>query len=110
MDEGFYYFRNIHNRILLGGGRNLDEVGETTSVLATTKRIQTALENLLYKVILPDYKTEIDQRWSGILGVGNHKKPIVKSVENRVHCAVRLGGMGVAIGSNVGQQLANLAE
>lgn len=110
LDEGFYYFRNIHNRILLGGGRNLDEVGETTSVLGTTNRIQNALENLLQEVILPDQQVDIDQRWSGILGVGNQKKPIVKSVENRVHCAVRLGGMGVAIGSSVGKELANLID
>ncbi|GGE35730.1 NAD(P)/FAD-dependent oxidoreductase [Psychroflexus planctonicus] len=110
LDEGFYYFRNIHHRILLGGGRNLDEVGETTSVLATTERIQNALENLLHQVILPDQQVDIDQRWSGILGVGNQKKPIVKTVENRVRCAVRLGGMGVAIGSNIGKELANLID
>ena len=24
LDEGYYYFRNINHRILLGGGRNLD--------------------------------------------------------------------------------------
>jgi len=24
MDDGFYYFRSIHDRILIGGGRNLD--------------------------------------------------------------------------------------
>lgn len=110
LDEGFYYFRNIHNRILLGGGRHLDEIGETTSVLATTERIQNALENMLQEVILPDLQVEIDHRWSGILGVGKQKKPIVQSVENRVHCAVRLGGMGIAIGSNVGKELANLID
>ena len=110
LDEGFYYFRNIHNRILLGGGRHLDEVGETTSVLATTENIQNALENMLHEVILPDQQVEIDHRWIGILGVGKQKKPIVQSVENRVHCAVRLGGMGIAIGSNVGKELANLID
>jgi glycine/D-amino acid oxidase-like deaminating enzyme len=24
MDRGYYYFRNIDNRVLIGGGRNLD--------------------------------------------------------------------------------------
>lgn len=110
LDEGFYYFRNIHNRILLGGGRNLDTKGETTSTMGITETIQTALENLLNKVILPNQNIEIAQRWSGILGVGNHKKPIVKTVENRVHCAVRLGGMGVAIGSSIGKDLADLID
>src|SRR5690606_5213474 len=30
MDKGYYYFRNIENRILFGGGRNLDLKGEET--------------------------------------------------------------------------------
>lgn len=110
LDEGFYYFRNVHNRILLGGGRNLDSEREMTSVLETTERIQNALEDLLKNVILPDQNIEIDQRWSGILGVGKQKKPILKSISNRVFCAVRLGGMGVAIGSQVGKELADLVE
>src|SRR5690606_19115203 len=34
--EGFYYFRNIHNRILLGGGRNLNFKAENTTEISTT--------------------------------------------------------------------------
>jgi glycine/D-amino acid oxidase-like deaminating enzyme len=78
--------------------------------MGTTQTIQFALEDLLSKVILPNQKIEIDQRWSGILGVGKQKKPIVKQVFNRVYCGVRLGGMGVAIGSNIGKDLADLVE
>lgn len=110
LDEGFYYFRNVQDRILLGGGRNIDSKQETTSVLDTTDKIQNALDNLLRDVILPDKEIEIDHRWSGILGVGEKKKPIVKSISNRVFCAVRLGGMGVAIGSQVGKDLADLID
>lgn len=110
LDEGYYYFRTIHDRLLLGGGRNLDSERETTSVLDTTPRIQTALEDLLKNVILPHQNIEIDQRWSGVLGIGEKKKPIIKSVSNRVYCAVRLGGMGIAIGSQAGKELADLIE
>lgn len=109
LNKGYYYFRNIHNRILLGGGRHLNPEIESTSEFGLTADIQSALENLLKNVILPNTNVEIDQRWSGILGVGSQKKPIVKPVDNRVFCAVRLGGMGVAIGSQVGIDLANLA-
>jgi hypothetical protein len=42
------------------------------------------------------------------MGVGQQKKPIVKPVGNHVFCGVRLGGMGVAIGSLVGKELADL--
>jgi glycine/D-amino acid oxidase-like deaminating enzyme len=110
INEGYFYFRNIHDRILLGGGRHLDKEGETTTEAGTTNNIQKALEQLLYEVIMPHQKVTIDTRWSGVLGVGKLKKPIVQKVQNRVYCAVRLGGMGVAIGSMVGRNLANLIE
>ncbi|WP_223032388.1 NAD(P)/FAD-dependent oxidoreductase [Hanstruepera marina] len=108
LDEGYYYFRNIDNRILLGGGRNLDFAGEETTVMAETDLIQNKLEKLLKTTILPSTSFEIEHRWSGVMGVGNQKKPIVKQISNHVFCGVRLGGMGVAIGSSVGIDLANL--
>lgn len=102
-DEGFYYFRNIGNRVLFGGGRNLDFEKETTEKLDLNPKIQKHLDQLLKTVILPDTKFEVEQRWSGIMGVGNEKKPIIKKISPNVVCAVRMGGMGVAIGSLVGQ-------
>ncbi|MEZ4853111.1 NAD(P)/FAD-dependent oxidoreductase [Flavobacterium sp.] len=108
LDKGYYYFRNVGNRILFGGGRNLDFEGETTTDLSQTKIIQNSLENLLKTVILPHSSFEIEHRWSGIMGVGAQKNPIVKQLSNNVFCGVRLGGMGVAIGSLVGKELADL--
>jgi len=108
LDKGYFYFRNINDRILFGGGRNLDFVGETTTSHDTTELIQNRLEELLKKVILPHQEFEIEHRWSGTMGVGTHKKPIVEQLSNNVYCGVRMGGMGVAIGSLVGQELADL--
>lgn len=108
LDKGYYYFRNIDNRILLGGGRNLDFEGETTTDLSQTEKIQNKLEALLKNVILPNQDFQIAHRWSGIMGVGSHKKPIVSQLSENVYCGVRLGGMGVAIGSLVGKELAEL--
>tara|TARA_R110002049_G_scaffold39134_3_gene120758 strand:+ start:2991 stop:4121 length:1131 start_codon:yes stop_codon:yes gene_type:complete len=110
LDEGYYYFRNIENRILLGGGRNLDFKGEETSTFGETTLIQERLEELLRTIILPDTPFEIDLRWSGIMGMGNHKNPIVKQLGNHVYCGVRMGGMGIAIGSLIGKELAALAK
>lgn len=110
LDKGYYYFRNIDGRILLGGGRNLDFKTEETSEFGETKIIQNKLEDLLQNTILPNTNVEIEHRWSGIMGVGNQKKPIVKPLSNHVFCGVRLGGMGVAIGSTIGYQLANLLD
>lgn len=107
-DKGYFYFRNIDNRILLGGGRNLAKKEEETSEFGTTKIIQNALSELLKNVILPKQKFEIESTWSGILGVGQTKKPIVRSISKNISVAVRLGGMGVAIGSLVGEEGAEL--
>ncbi|WP_406685253.1 FAD-binding oxidoreductase [Seonamhaeicola sp. MEBiC1930] len=108
LDKGYYYFRNIDNRILLGGGRNLDFEGENTMEFGETPCIQNKLENLLETILLPETDFEIEHRWSGIMGVGNKKKAIVKQLGNNVFCGVRLGGMGIAIGSLIGKDLADL--
>lgn len=108
LEKGYYYFRNIDNRILLGGGRNLDFKTEETSEFGLTKLIQNKLDDILKTTILPNQEVEIEHRWSGIMGVGNQKKVIVKQVSNNIYCGVRLGGMGVAIGSLIGKELAEL--
>ena len=108
LDKGYYYFRNFEDRILLGGGRNLDFEGETTTDLSQTEKIQNKLEDLLKNVILPNQEYKIAHRWSGIMGIGSHKNPIVSQLSENVYCGVRLGGMGVAIGSLIGKELADL--
>jgi glycine/D-amino acid oxidase-like deaminating enzyme len=108
LDRGYYYFRNIGDRILLGGGRNLDFDAETTTEFAQTDLIQNKLEQLLKEVILPNNDFKIEHRWSGIMGIGESKSPIVSQLSENVYCGVRLGGMGVAIGSLVGTELADL--
>jgi glycine/D-amino acid oxidase-like deaminating enzyme len=108
LDKGYYYFRNIGDRILLGGGRNLDFETEATTEFGQTEIIQKRLEDILKEVILPNHDFKIDHRWSGIMGIGNSKKPIVTQLSENVYCGVRLGGMGVAIGSLIGTELADL--
>ncbi|RNC88109.1 MAG: FAD-binding oxidoreductase [Winogradskyella sp.] len=108
LDRGYYYFRNIDNRILLGGGRNLDFKTEETTDFGQTEIVKNKLKELLATTILPNHDVKIDHYWSGIMGVGTQKKPILKQLSNNVYCGVRLGGMGVAIGSLVGRDLGNL--
>lgn len=109
-DKGYYYFRNIHNRVLFGGGRNLDFKTENTTELNTTSLVIDELQKLLKEVILPNTTHEIDYSWAGIMGVGNNKNTIVKYYSNNVVCAVRMGGMGVAIGTLIGQEAAELIK
>ena len=107
-DAGYYYFRNIENRVLLGGGRNLDFIGETTDEFDTTDRIINTLKELLDNVILPHKSYTIDYQWSGIMGVGNTKRPIIKKISPKVAIGIRMGGMGVALGSLIGKELSDL--
>ncbi len=102
-DEGYYYFRNINNRVLFGGGRNLDFETEETVEFGNTTKVQSKLNKILKENILAGVDYEIDHNWSGIMGIGAEKKPIIEHVSNNVICAVRMGGMGVAIGSLVGE-------
>ncbi|MDZ4683129.1 MAG: FAD-dependent oxidoreductase [Saprospiraceae bacterium] len=103
-DRGYYYFRDVEGRILLGGGRNLAPQEEATDQFGTTPLIREALLQLLHEVILPGQKVEVDTWWSGILGIGLEKAPIIKRLNNRLSVSVRMGGMGVAIGSLVGEE------
>ena len=108
MESGYYYFRNVGNRILFGGGRNLDFSGETSTKFETTHLIQEKLNQYLQELILPNTPFEIDYSWSGIMAVGSEKKPIIQKTNKNIAFGVRMGGMGVAIGASVGKQLSNI--
>ena len=108
MESGYYYFRNVGNRILFGGGRNLDIAGETSTEFETTQLIQEKLTQYLNELILPNTPVEIDYSWSGIMAVGSEKKPIIQKTNKNIAFGVRMGGMGVAIGASVGKQLSKI--
>lgn len=110
LEEGYYYFRNIDNRVLFGGGRNLDFKAEETTEMEVTTKIMDQLNWYLKNIILPNQEFEVDYNWAGIMGVGQDKNPIVEKINDRVYCGVRMGGMGVAIGTLVGKELASLVD
>lgn len=109
-DEGFYYFRNLGNRILLGGARNLDFQTEETSVMMTTDVLQNHLENFLKTVILPNQEFTIAHRWSGIMAMGKEKSPVVQEISPKQIVAARLSGMGVALAPKIGEMVAEMME
>jgi gamma-glutamylputrescine oxidase len=105
-DEGFYYFRNYQNRVLLGGARNADMANEQTEEMIVSDTIQQKLETFLQRII-PNTKVNIDYRWSGIMGIANDKMPIVQNISPRVFACVRMSGMGVALAPIVSAQISN---
>jgi glycine/D-amino acid oxidase-like deaminating enzyme len=108
MDKGYLYWRRLGDRLLLGGGRNLDPEGETTEAFGHPASIREYLCQIMETHILPGTKTAFDYVWSGIMGIGAEKKPIITWHSERIAVAVRMGGMGVAIGSVVGQKASEL--
>lgn len=107
-DKGYYYFRNVGNRILFGGGRNLDFKAEETFADGLTDIVQSRLDEMLVNTIVPYAKVEVDQRWSGFMAMGTKKSYITERRAPGLILAVRCGGMGVAIGSLTGKQAASL--
>jgi glycine/D-amino acid oxidase-like deaminating enzyme len=107
-EEGYFYFRNIGDRVLIGGGRNLAKSTERTTNFGINPEIKSALLHDLKELILPKQDFSIDMEWSGIMAFGKTKSPIIKKVADRIALGVRLGGMGVAIGTQVGQELQEL--
>lgn len=107
VDEGYIYFRNIGNRILIGGARN-KFMSENSGSFGLTNEIEEHLHNFLYKQLGVSEDVKFDYRWSGILAVGKEKKPIIRQSSERQFVGIRMGGMGVAISSVVGKELAEM--
>lgn len=103
---GYFYFRNIENQVLVGGGRHLSKEAEATDLMGETLVIQTALASLLDTIICPQMKIKPAMKWSGIMGVGENKTPILGYYSDRIWLSVKMGGMGVAIGNQIGEDIA----
>jgi glycine/D-amino acid oxidase-like deaminating enzyme len=105
-DCGYYYFRHIGNRILLGGARNKSFDTENTTLLDTNEVIQSALEDFLQQHILLQQSYTIDYRWAGLMGFTNNKLPQITTVDDHVFAATICNGMGVALSPILAEQAA----
>jgi len=107
-DEGYYYFRDYYDKVIFGGGRNIDLEMEKTKSFGINEQIKHKLIEDLSQIILPNQDYQIEMEWSGIMAFGQSKEPIIQRISDRQVIGVRLGGMGVAIGSLVGEKVATL--
>lgn len=109
LDDGYLYFRSLPGgQVLFGGGRHygiqlpawpaLDREAEAV----WDARLLESAEQWLGPI------GEITHRWTGWLGVGPDRSPLLGSSEKGLFYGVRLGGMGVAIGCGMGLSLAEL--
>ncbi|MBK9328132.1 MAG: FAD-binding oxidoreductase [Sphingobacteriales bacterium] len=106
-DEGFYYFRNVGNRVLFGGGRNLDFENEQTTDFTVNEMIVQELEMKLRNMILPGTPFEIEHTWQGIMGFSPDKRPVVKKLSDYTQYIMSCNGMGVALSPLIAKQAVN---
>ncbi len=108
IDEGFYYLRNVGNRILFGGARNHFMQEESSDQLEVNQKVVDHLQEKLQEVFGTSLSWEVEAQWSGIMGFGAHKLPIVKCTEDGVIVAVRMAGMGIALAGYIGEEVAEM--
>ncbi|HMQ68987.1 MAG TPA: FAD-dependent oxidoreductase [Ignavibacteria bacterium] len=109
-DEGFYYFRNFGERVIFGGGRNMDFETEETSEFESNEIILNDLKMKLDDVILPGMNYEIDYSWSGIMGFNDSKRPEIKKISDRITAAISCNGMGIALSSYVAKKIRKIVD
>ena len=105
-DEGFYYFRNVGNRVLLGGARNKSFETENTTAFDVTDIIQEELIRFISEHILPGKQFTITHQWSGIMGFTANKEPIVEKVDDNAYAVIACNGMGVALTPVIAENVA----
>jgi glycine/D-amino acid oxidase-like deaminating enzyme len=105
-DKGYFYFKNVGDRVLFGGGRNLDFEGENTAEFGTTEMIIKQLKQYLSDYILPNTDYEIDHIWSGIMAFNESKTPFSEIIQPNLSASVCMNGMGVAFAPYLARELA----
>ena len=99
-DRGYVYAREVDGRVLIGGGRHWTCSSEAERV----ERLKAwAVEHIAG---LSHF--EVEFQWQGHLGVGASRGPLIEDLGDGLYAGVRMGGMGVAIGTLVGRKLADL--
>lgn len=106
-DEGFYYWRNIGNQILLGGARNSEFANERTTDLSGSDSIRNKLLKFLKNHLVTNEPILVDQYWSGIMGFTPTKTPLVTKVGTNVLAVIACNGMGVALTPIIAEEVAN---
>lgn len=107
-DEGFYYWRHLGSRILIGGARNRDFAGETTLDMEGSDTIHDALVDFLQNHLHPSIPVKVEHHWSGIMGFTDNKQPLLTETAPGVFAAIACNGMGVALTPVIAEQVAKM--
>ncbi|MCC5927270.1 MAG: FAD-binding oxidoreductase [Bacteroidetes bacterium] len=109
-NRGYVYFRDLGDRLLIGGARDVDKPTETSIENEINPRIRQWLIDFVSNQLNVDHNWEIDTEWTGVMGFGATKTPECRKTSDGVYLAAGLGGMGVAIGMKLAQNMVQLLD
>jgi glycine/D-amino acid oxidase-like deaminating enzyme len=108
--KGYVYFRDLGNRLLIGGGRHWEmDASKTISLEVPNEQVQR-LENYARENIPGASAFTTDIAWSGIIAASprGDKRTLLKREGERTLVAARLSGMGVALSNVLESEAAEL--
>lgn len=108
MHQGYVYFRNIGNKLLIGGFRHLDEKTEETLEVGVNEVIKKAIIGLCHSFLEIKQPLAIEHEWVGFMGFSASKKSVRQTIAPNSLLATGMNGMGVALGMKFGKETANL--
>jgi len=106
--EGYNYFRGYAGRLILGGGRHIAPEAETTFSTENSESIEKYLKEELLPRLFRNNPPKMVESWAGTMGIGLSKKPRIAEWKPGVWTAIRMGGMGIALGTLAGKMGAEL--
>lgn len=107
-DRGYIYFRNVGDRLLLGGARNTAVEEETDDHFGVNPDIKKYLLNFAADTLHLPGNLKFEHEWSGIMGFTTTKTPVLERLDTHRVVATGLSGMGIAIGMKVGKEAAHI--
>jgi len=97
-NEGYVYFRNAGNRLMIGGARHIAKETETTFDTGINPEIREWLIGFCNEQLRLSAGWSVEREWSGIMGFTADKEPVIREYLPNVWVAAGLSGMGIAIG------------
>jgi len=97
LELSYYYFRQIGDRLLFGGGRHLDPETEETLEMVNTEFFK---KHLVQKVreLFPKLEFEVDYFWTGIIAYDIQGHPYrIEKLANEVYNMFGCNGTGMAL-------------
>lgn len=104
-NEGYIYFRDVDDRLLIGGARNVAKDEEETDEFGVNPAIKNHLIRFVNEILKLPAGWKIEQEWSGIMGMTVNKEPVIEQISSNTWAAAGLSGMGIAIGMQVVKDL-----